>query len=88
MNKFEKVVRYIISLIKEEKLKPSDKLPSIRAMAEEFSCNKSTIIRAYQELEGKHYIYSVSKSGYYVIESMEREEDNLEVFDFYRQVLI
>ncbi|MEF3327816.1 PLP-dependent aminotransferase family protein [Oceanobacillus oncorhynchi] len=82
MNKFEKVVRYIISLIKEEKLKPSDKLPSIRAMAEEFSCNKSTIIRAYQELEGKHYIYSVSKSGYYVIESMEREEDNLEVFDF------
>ncbi|MEK4301558.1 PLP-dependent aminotransferase family protein [Oceanobacillus sp. FSL W8-0428] len=82
MNKFEKVVRYVISLIKEEKLKPSDKLPSIRAMAKDFSCNKSTIIRAYQELEDKHYIYSVNKSGYYVVESMEREEDNLEVFDF------
>jgi DNA-binding transcriptional MocR family regulator len=34
----------------------------------EFNCNKSTIIRAYDELQKEHLIYSVPKSGLYVIE--------------------
>lgn len=49
-------------------LKPGSKLPSIRALSEEFSCSKNTVIKAYQEMEKSHLIYSVPKSGFYVVE--------------------
>lgn len=62
------VMNYIEKQIEEDELKPRNKLPSIRALAEQFSCSNNTIIKAYSELEKKHMIYSVSKSGYYVVE--------------------
>ncbi|MEF7440765.1 PLP-dependent aminotransferase family protein [Paenibacillus lautus] len=49
-------------------LKPGKRLPSIRALAKQFDCSVNTIIKAYSELEKKHKIYAVSKSGYYVVE--------------------
>lgn len=48
-------------------LGPGDKLPSIRVLSEQVLCSKNTIIRAYNELEKEHLIYSVPKSGYYVV---------------------
>jgi DNA-binding transcriptional MocR family regulator len=49
-------------------LKPGKRLPSIRSLAKQFDCSVNTIIKAYAELEKKHIIYPVSKSGYYVVE--------------------
>lgn len=48
-------------------LGPGDKLPSVRQLSERFSCSKNTIIKAYNELEKEHLIYSVPKSGYYIV---------------------
>ncbi|MFC4403873.1 PLP-dependent aminotransferase family protein [Gracilibacillus xinjiangensis] len=48
-------------------LKSSSKLPSIRKLAEQYDCSKNTIIKAYMELEKQHLIYSIPKSGYFVV---------------------
>lgn len=67
------VYKYLIvfndleKLIQTGELKEGDKLPSIRFLSARYQCTKSTIIRALQELEKRHMIYSVSKSGYYVV---------------------
>lgn len=44
-------------------LEPGEKLPSIRAMAVDLAINPNTIQRAYNELEGESYIYSVPGKG-------------------------
>lgn len=42
---------------------PDEKLPSVRAMAMDLAINPNTIQRAYNELEGEGYIYSVPGKG-------------------------
>ena len=44
-------------------LQKGDKLPSVRELAVELSINPNTIQRAYNELEGEGYIYSVPGKG-------------------------
>lgn len=59
------------------------KLPSIRKLSETYQCSKSTVIKALQELEKRHMIYSIPKSGYYVIKKRTNfSEDNKDEFDF------
>ncbi|KAB8135767.1 PLP-dependent aminotransferase family protein [Gracilibacillus oryzae] len=48
-------------------LKSGSKLPSIRQLAEQHACSKNTIIKAYTNLEKQHLIYSIPKSGYFVV---------------------
>ncbi|OZB96151.1 PLP-dependent aminotransferase family protein [Paenibacillus sp. XY044] len=65
---YAEVMNQIEQLIDSGELKPGKRLPSIRSLAKRFGCSVNTIIKAYSELEKKHKIYSVSKSGYYVVE--------------------
>ena len=65
---YAEVMKSIEQQIDNGGLKPGKRLPSIRALAKQFDCSVNTIIKAYSELEKKHKIYSVSKSGYYVVE--------------------
>ncbi|WP_259618788.1 aminotransferase-like domain-containing protein [Paenibacillus doosanensis] len=65
---YAEVMKHIERQIDSGELKPGKRLPSIRSLAKRFECSVNTIIKAYSELEKKHIIYSVSKSGYYVVE--------------------
>ena len=67
--KYVKIMNEIHRQIEAGLLEPGHKLPSIRALSNEFACSKNTVIRAYQELERKHVIYAVPKSGYYIVEN-------------------
>ncbi|MGE5703721.1 MAG: PLP-dependent aminotransferase family protein [Clostridia bacterium] len=67
--KFEQIIGFIEELLASNQLRPGDRLPSIRAMAEKFGCNKTTVIRAYKELEFNHKLYAIPKGGYYLIEN-------------------
>lgn len=58
------------------------KLPSVRQLAEQFSCSKNTVIRAYNELEKEHFIFSIPKSGYYVVNKLEQPTTSQYVVDF------
>lgn len=81
-NKYEVVIKYIEKLISQNKLKQGQRLPSIRVLAIELKCSKSTIIRAYEELELNHKIYSIPKSGYYLVERKSEHNNEQGEIDF------
>lgn len=67
MNKNDLVKRHIKERLHSNAIKPGDKLMSIRSVARQFGCSMNTVIRAYNDLEKEHLIYSVPKSGYYAV---------------------
>ncbi|MBM7694821.1 DNA-binding transcriptional MocR family regulator [Peribacillus deserti] len=65
--KYEEIINEIHVRISDGRLKPGDKLPSIRSLAETFECSINTIVKAYTEMEKEHKIYSVPKSGFFLV---------------------
>ncbi len=55
-----------VNKIKSNKLKPNDKLPSKRNLADNKNVSLITIEKAYDQLLQEGYIYSIEKKGYYV----------------------
>jgi len=75
-------VRRYLSILSDMELKimeghyrPGQKLPSVRDAAKRYGCSANTIVRAYTELEKRHAIYSISQSGYYVVDKPEGLSD-------------
>ncbi|BBH20405.1 GntR family transcriptional regulator [Paenibacillus baekrokdamisoli] len=68
MLKYTKLMNEIELRIKNGEIRPSQPLPSIRELSSAHACSKSTVIRAYAELEKRHLIYSIPQSGYYVVQ--------------------
>lgn len=82
-NKYEVVKSQIREQLLANKIKPGEKLPSIRIAAQRWECSVNTAIRAYQELEKEHLIYAVPKSGYYaVLRAPSRVQTPIERIDF------
>ncbi|SMO88417.1 PLP-dependent aminotransferase family protein [Melghirimyces algeriensis] len=67
MHKYQSLLNALEQLIQTEQIKEGEKLPSIRILSKQYQCSKTTVIKALQELEKRHQIYSVPKSGYYVV---------------------
>lgn len=80
--KYEIIIEHIEKLVENNELKQGQRLPTIRALVDKFECNKSTIIRAYKEMEMNHRIYSIPKSGYYLVEKNNEENIENEIIDF------
>ena len=60
---YEQIKDGLRKLIVTGAMKPDEKLPSVRALAQQLSINPNTIQRAYNELENEGYIYSVPGKG-------------------------
>ncbi|NES97104.1 MAG: PLP-dependent aminotransferase family protein [Desertifilum sp. SIO1I2] len=56
----------ISRLIESGALKPGDKLPSIRSLAEGTNVNKLTVLEAYSVLEAEGLVHARQGSGYFV----------------------
>jgi len=83
MNKYAVILADIEQKQAAGELRPGQKLPSVRQAAEAYGCSVSTVIRAYAELEKRHFIYSIPQSGYYVVQDEEKDTDvNPGVIDF------
>lgn len=76
MLKYEEVVEYIKNNIKSEKLNHSSRLPSIRSIQKLFQFSTGTVLKAYEKLEQEHVIYSVPKSGYYVVDNFHNQNSS------------
>ncbi len=63
---YEQIRAQIEKFIKLGVLKPDDKLPSVRSLAQELGINPNTVMKAYQELEKNGYIYTLNKKGVFV----------------------
>ncbi|MEJ8545805.1 PLP-dependent aminotransferase family protein [Brevibacillus borstelensis] len=83
MHKYLQLQSELESKIESRQWTDGDKLPSIRTLADRYACSHSTVIRALAELERRHVIYSVPKSGYYVVKSaLALPEEETGVIDF------
>ncbi len=81
-NKYEIIMEYICKLINDRTISQGAKLPTVRRLADKFKCSKSTVLRAFKELEGEHKIYSIPKSGYYLVDKPEKQTVQTKVINF------
>ena len=48
------------------RIKPGEKLPSKRTLANQLQVSVNSVINAYEQLLAEGYIYTVERKGYYV----------------------
>jgi DNA-binding transcriptional MocR family regulator len=65
-HKYIQVADGLEKMIASEVLRIGDKLPSVRMLSQEYGISMSTAFQAYYHLEGRGFIESRPKSGYYV----------------------
>ena len=82
---YEQIKEGLRKLVVSNALAANEKLPSVREMASKLAINPNTIQKAYRELEGEGYIYTVVGKGTFVAERKEvldtRQNELLEAFD-------
>ena len=71
---YEQIRQQIEKFIRSGILKPDDRLPSVRALADDLGINPNTVMKAYQELEKNGYIYTVNKKGVFVSKDLETDK--------------
>ena len=71
---YEQIKDGLRKLIVTGAMQPDEKLPSVRALAQQLSINPNTIQRAYNELENEGYIYSVPGKGSFASGDRSAEE--------------
>ena len=63
---YEQVIENFKRLIISGELKEGTRVPSIRDMAKELGVNPNTVQKAYRELEGQNYFYTVIGQGSFI----------------------
>lgn len=66
---FKQIRNQIVVGISEGKLLPGEKLPTVRALAEEIGINSMTVNKAYQLLKQEGYIVTDRRNGVRIRES-------------------
>ena len=81
---YHQLYLFFVNAIKNKELPEETKLRSIRTLSEDYNISRNTVTKAYSELEANGYIYSLSKSGFFVknpsstepsLHSKEKSED-------------
>lgn len=63
---YHQLYLFFVNAIENKELPEETKLPSIRTLSEVYNISRNTVTKAYNELEANGYIYSLSKSGFFV----------------------
>lgn len=63
---YEQIVEQVKTLIRNEKLKENDNLPSVRSLAKELKISALTVKKAYDNLESEGFTVTVHGKGTYV----------------------
>ncbi len=81
---YEQLFNNVISLVAAGVLRPGDKLPAVRLLADELGINPNTVAKAYRALENEGYIYTMVGRGTFVADKLSQVEgkklDALEKF--------
>lgn len=65
--KYSDVILHIEKMILEGNLASGSKLPSVRILALELGCSKTTVLKGYDELVKNKMAYVIDKTGYYLM---------------------
>ncbi len=84
---YEQIRSQISRFIDSGILKPGDRLPSVRNLAEDLGINPNTVMKAYQELEKNGYIYTLNKKGVFVAGDIDGQKDKREEIMFVIETL-
>ena len=63
---YEQLEKLITKYVSLGVLAPDDKLPSVRAMAQELGINPNTVAKTYKILESRDIIYTMAGKGVFV----------------------
>src|ERR1700754_3742778 len=66
MKLYQQLADDLTALIRTGALKPGDRVPSVRETSRERGMSPATVIHAYELLEGRGFIETRPRSGYYV----------------------
>ena len=69
---FKQIRNQIVMGISDGRLAPGEKLPTVRALAEEIGINSMTVNKAYQLLKQEGYIITDRRNGVRVREKIEQ----------------
>ena len=69
---FKQIRNQIVMGISDGRLAPGEKLPTVRALAEEIGINSMTVSKAYQLLKQEGYIITDRRNGVRVKERIEQ----------------
>lgn len=72
---YQQIAESIRHDVLDGRLKPGDRLPSVRAMADRWGCTIGTVQRAYQELAQHGLVTSRSGRGTRIVENIPRQDD-------------
>jgi GntR family transcriptional repressor for pyruvate dehydrogenase complex len=75
---YESVIEQIMDLVKNKKLKPGDKLPPERELAEKLSISRNSLREAFRVLESRGLIKSKPGGGRFIREIRENGHNNTE----------
>lgn len=82
---YEQIKEGIRHLLLSNAIAADEKLPSVRELASNLAINPNTIQRAYKELEGEGYVYSMKGKGTFASDAdfihKSREQELLTAFD-------
>ncbi|WP_459501346.1 aminotransferase-like domain-containing protein [Bacillus sp. C1] len=67
MLKYQQIMADLIQEMERGVLTEGSKLPSIRELKNRYVCSSETVLKALHELKYQHRIFSVPKSGFYVL---------------------
>lgn len=74
---YEQLIQGIVRLKSFGILSPGEQLPSVRAMASDIGVNPNTVQKAYQALEARGIIYSVTGKGSFISPNESIDEEIL-----------
>jgi DNA-binding transcriptional MocR family regulator len=66
MKLYQQLADDLTTLIRAGALKPGDRVPSVRETSRERGMSAATVMHAYELLEGRGFIETRPRSGYYV----------------------
>lgn len=69
---YEKIIKDIEEGIEKGIYAVGKKIPSVRELSKMYNCSINTVIKAYDTLKNNHVIYANPKSGYYIVENINK----------------
>lgn len=70
--RYEHLAEALATLIRDGRLRPGDRVPSVRQVSAQYCVSPATVFQAYRLLESRGLIRTRARSGHYISEHIER----------------
>lgn len=81
------IADYFYESILEQKMKPDDRIPSVRDLAIEIEVNPNTVMRTYSHLQNQGIIYRKRGIGYFISENAYDTVHKMKIDEFISEKL-